>query len=58
MKSPSPCIQRVIRFFPYRVYTDSNRHDTLGYEWPLARYCHLVVFDIMMVGSSGLLLYI
>jgi hypothetical protein len=25
----------LIRFFPYRVYTDLNCYDTLGYEWPL-----------------------
>jgi hypothetical protein len=33
----------LVRFFPYRVYIDSNHRDTLGYEWPLARCCHLVV---------------
>jgi hypothetical protein len=24
-----------VRFFPYRVYTDPNCHNTLGYKWPL-----------------------
>jgi hypothetical protein len=33
----------LVRFFPSRVYIDSKRRDTLGYEWPLARCCHLVV---------------
>jgi hypothetical protein len=23
----------LVRFFPCRVYIDSSRHDTLGYEW-------------------------
>jgi hypothetical protein len=33
------------------MYTDSNHHDTLGYEWPLTRCCHLVVcLDILMDG--------
>jgi hypothetical protein len=43
-------VQRVVRFFPCKVYADSNHHDTLGYEGPLARCCHLIVFDVMMVG--------
>jgi hypothetical protein len=25
----------LVRFFPYRVYIDSSRRDTLGYEWQL-----------------------
>jgi hypothetical protein len=25
----------LVRFFPCRVYIDSNRRDTLGYEWQL-----------------------
>jgi hypothetical protein len=33
----------LVRFFPCRVYIDSNHCDTLRYEWPLARCCHLVV---------------
>jgi hypothetical protein len=32
-----------IRFFPCRVYIDLSRRDTLRYEWPLIRFCHLVV---------------
>jgi hypothetical protein len=41
----------LVRFFSYRVYIDSNRHDTIGYEWLLARCCHLVVcFDVLMDG--------
>jgi hypothetical protein len=43
--------------FPYRVYTNSNRCDTLRYEWPLARCYDLIVFDLLMDGSSGYLLY-
>jgi hypothetical protein len=23
----------LVRFFPYKVYIDSSRHDTLCYEW-------------------------
>jgi hypothetical protein len=33
----------LIRFFPCWVYTDSNHRDTLEYEWPLVRCCHLIV---------------
>jgi hypothetical protein len=29
---------------PCRMYNDSNYCDTLEYEWPLARCCHLVVY--------------
>jgi hypothetical protein len=29
--------------FPCRVYIDSSRGDTLGYEWPLVRCYHLVL---------------
>jgi hypothetical protein len=32
----------LVRFFPCRVYTDSNLRNILGYKWPLARCCHLV----------------
>jgi hypothetical protein len=42
------CILHIVRFFPCRVYTDLNCHDTFGYEWPLAHCCHLVV--CLMVG--------
>jgi hypothetical protein len=28
--------------FPGRVYIDSSHHDTLGYEWPFVRCCHLI----------------
>jgi hypothetical protein len=36
----------LVRFYPYRVYTDLNRHDTLEYEWSLAHCYHLIVcFD-------------
>jgi hypothetical protein len=30
-------------FFPCRVYIDSSRRDTLGYEWQLVVARHLVV---------------
>jgi hypothetical protein len=40
----------LIRFFPYRVYTDSNHRDTLEYEWPLAHCCHLVVCLVVLIG--------
>jgi hypothetical protein len=33
----------LVRFFPCWVYIDSNRCDTLGYEWSLAHCCYLVV---------------
>jgi hypothetical protein len=42
--SPRDCVCNVLSCFPYRVYTDLNRRDTLGYEWPLAHCCQLVVF--------------
>jgi hypothetical protein len=38
----------LVRFFPCRTYTDLNRYDTLGYEWPLARCYHLVVYLIVL----------
>jgi hypothetical protein len=30
------------------VYIDSNRHDTLRYEFRLARRCHLIVFLVVL----------
>jgi hypothetical protein len=38
-----PRVQRIVRFFPCKVYTDLNRRDTIGYEWSLTHYCYLVV---------------
>jgi hypothetical protein len=38
-----------IRFFPCRVYTDSNHHDTLRYEWPLVCCYHLVVCLVVLM---------
>jgi hypothetical protein len=41
----------LVMFFPYRVYTNLNHCDTLGYEWPFARCCHLIVcLVVLMVG--------
>jgi hypothetical protein len=46
MRPERPHVQCVVRFFPDRVYIDLNHYDTFGYEWPLARCCHLIVcFD-------------
>jgi hypothetical protein len=48
----------LVRFFPCRLYTDSNYHDTLRYEWLLARCCHLVVcLDVFMVGLEDSYVY-
>jgi hypothetical protein len=33
--SGSQAYDVLVRFFPCRVYIDSNRRDTLGYEWQL-----------------------
>jgi hypothetical protein len=44
-----PRIRHVARFFPYRVYLNSNHRDTLGYEWPLACCCHLVVCHVVLM---------
>jgi hypothetical protein len=38
-----------VRFFPYMMYIDSNRRDTLGYEWTLVRCCHLIVCLIVLM---------
>jgi hypothetical protein len=38
----------LVKFFPCIVYTYLNRHDTLGYEWPLAHWCHLIVCLIIL----------
>jgi hypothetical protein len=43
-------MQRVVRFFSYRAYTDSNHGDNLRYEWPLALCYHLIVCDVLLVG--------
>jgi hypothetical protein len=44
----------LVRFFHGRVYTDSNHHDTLAYEWSLVCYSHLVVcFVILMAWIRG-----
>jgi hypothetical protein len=40
----------LVRFFPCRVYTDSNHCDALGYEWPFIRYSHLVVCLVVFDG--------
>jgi hypothetical protein len=42
-----------IRFLPCRVYIDLNHYDTLGYEWSLARCCHLVVYLGVMLMVRG-----
>jgi hypothetical protein len=54
-----PAYDMLVRFFPYRVYIDSNRRNTLEYEWSLARCCHLVVYLIVLDGwlCLWLLLY-
>jgi hypothetical protein len=39
----------LVRFFPCRVHIDSNHHDTLRYEWPLAHCCHLVVCLVVLI---------
>jgi hypothetical protein len=45
----------LVRFFPCRVYTDSNHCDTLRYEWSLAHWCHLVVcLDVLDGWFRGL----
>jgi hypothetical protein len=36
-------------FFPCRVYIELSRHDNLGYEWPLVRCCHLVVYRVLLM---------
>jgi hypothetical protein len=33
--SGSQAYDVLVRFFPCRVYIDSSRRDTLGYEWQL-----------------------
>jgi hypothetical protein len=38
----------LVRFFPYRMYTDSNHRDTLGYECPLACCFHLLVCLVVL----------
>jgi hypothetical protein len=38
----------LVRFFPCKMYIDSNRHDTLEYEWPLVRCSHLVVCLVVL----------
>jgi hypothetical protein len=37
-------VQHVVRFPPCRVYTESTHRGTLGFEWTLAHYCHLIFF--------------
>jgi hypothetical protein len=39
------------------VDTNSTRHDTLGYEWSLARCCHIVVCLMVNGWFRGLLLF-
>jgi hypothetical protein len=47
----------LVRFFPCRVYTNSNRCDTLRYEWPHACCFHFIVcLDVLMVWFRGWLL--
>jgi hypothetical protein len=42
----------LVRFFPCRVYIDSNHRNTLRYEWLLACCCHLVVcLDVFWMDS-------
>jgi hypothetical protein len=41
--SGSQAYDVLIRFFPCRVYIDSNHRDTLDYEWQLVCCSHLVV---------------
>jgi hypothetical protein len=37
VRSPgSQACDVLVRFFPCRLYIDSSRRDTLGYEWHLA----------------------
>jgi hypothetical protein len=39
----------LVRFFPCKVYIDWNHRNTLRYEWPLVRYCHLVVYLVVLM---------
>jgi hypothetical protein len=49
----------LVRFFPYRVHTDSNHRGTLGYEWLLAHFCHLVVcLDVLPIWFRVLWLWL
>jgi hypothetical protein len=39
----------LVMFFTCRVYINSNCHDTLGYEWSLTRWCHLVLCLVVLI---------
>jgi hypothetical protein len=39
----------LVRFFPSRVYINSSRRDTLGYEWSFVHCCHLVVCLVVLL---------
>jgi hypothetical protein len=39
----------LVRFFPCRVYTNSNRCDTLTYEWPHDHCSHPVVCLVVLM---------
>jgi hypothetical protein len=43
----------LVRLFPCKVYIDSNRCDTLRYEWLLTCCCHLVVSAVLMDGLEN-----
>jgi hypothetical protein len=35
------------------VYIDSSRRDTLRYEWPIIRCCHLLVWQVFCLWLEG-----
>jgi hypothetical protein len=48
----------LVRFSPYRVYTDLNRRDTLGYEWLLGQVLPLNITQIGLNISKAQAAYV